>query len=112
MDIETAARLIGAKKIEVVSVEETADGTVIRTAGGPPLIVVDGTVMLFGALVAPDADGKPMVVETRLPVFEAPVDEDGDEPADVEPEPTPAPKATKKAAAKKAVPVDEDGDDE
>lgn len=113
MDIETAARLIGAKKSEVVSVEETDDGTVIQTVGGPPLIVVDGTVMLFGALVAPDADGKPMVVETRLSVFEAPVDEDGDEPADaVEPDPAPAPKATKKAAAKKAAPVDEDGDDE
>lgn len=104
MDIETAARMIGAKESEVVSVEETADGTVIRTAGGPPVIVVDGTVMLFGALIAPDADGKPRVVETRLPVFEVPV---SDEP---DPEPEPASKATKKAPTKKA-PATEDDDD-
>lgn len=109
MDIETAAQLVGAKVSEVASVEETDDGTVIRTVGGPPLIVVDGTVMLFGPLVAPDAAGKLQVVETRLPVFEvAPADEGDDDGAE-EPAPEPTKRAAKKAAAK--APADEGDDD-
>lgn len=110
MDIETAARLIGAKDEEVVSVEETDDGTVIRTVGGPPLIVVDGVIHQFGVVTAPDSAGKPQVVDSRLPVFmAAPAVEADDEGADDAPvEPEPEKKRPAKKAAAKALAVEAD----